>query len=186
MAAVGICAGALASAGSAPPLEFVGYHTTEKSAWVILVHRETKEVSSWVELGHEWKGIRVARLDEPREMLVLTKEAMSWDVPLKQGRARSAAPTPSRGPEGFKLLRGDVTWTDATWVYSEDAVVQFGQAVLSALTGVMVVEGGTIRGHLSLESIDGRSIEADEATARMIDGRSVLVVGKLGIMFSQK
>lgn len=170
----------------APAIEFAGYHAMEKSAWVILADREKTEVSSWMKVGQEWKGIRLTRIDEKGESVFLTKGTESWVVQVRKGRGEEEAMAATRCPSGFTLLRGDVTGTEDTWVYSADAVVQFGQAVLSALTGVMIVEGDTIRGHLPLGSVDGHSIEADEATVRVIDGQSVLVAGRLGIKFSKK
>jgi hypothetical protein len=175
-----------APVGRAPAVEFAAFHATEKSAWVILADRETKEVSSWMAVGQEWRGFRVTRIAEDGESVQVTKGAESWVVRLKQGRVTESKTAQPRGPSGFTLLRGEVRWEEGTWIYSEDAVVQFGEAVLSAITGAMEVEGDTIRGHLSLDAVDGRRIEADEATTRMIDGQSVLVAGRLGIKFSTR
>eukprot|EP01012_Entosiphon_sulcatum_P068440 TRINITY_DN98651_c0_g1_i1.p1 TRINITY_DN98651_c0_g1~~TRINITY_DN98651_c0_g1_i1.p1 ORF type:complete len:239 (-),score=20.30 TRINITY_DN98651_c0_g1_i1:130-846(-) len=169
-----------------PVVEFAGYTAVEKSAWVILTDRETKEVSSWMQVGQEWKGYRIAQIDGNGERIGLTKGTESWVIPLKKEKVTEETMGRNRGPNGFTLLRGDVNWTNGRWIYSADAVVQFGPAVLSAVTGVMTVEGDTIRGHLSLDSVDGRSIEAEEATAKLVDGHPMLVAGNLGVKISIK
>lgn len=162
--------------------ELAGFHTRGSAAWVVIADRTTKEVSPWLKVGQTWREFRVDRIGADGQEADLVRGTERRVVTLRRAQV-GAAP---RGPEGFNLLRGTVTKIEGTWVYSEDAVVQFGHAVLSALTGVMEVEGNTIRGHLSLEAVDGRSIEADEATARYVDGRPVLVVGKVGLLLSEK
>lgn len=168
------------------PIEYAGYHTQGKSVFVILANRETNEVSSWLRAGQEWKGIRVDSIDEKNETISVAKGTESFVIPLKKGRITDGKTAQLHSPVGFNFIRGDCQWIDGKRVCSSDAVVQFGSDVLSATTGVMVLEGDVIRGNLSVDSAEGKTIEADAATARLVNGQAVLIAGKMRIILPKK
>ncbi|MCX6953818.1 MAG: hypothetical protein NTV51_16845 [Verrucomicrobia bacterium] len=167
-------------------LEFAGFSSVGKSVSVVLSDGETREVSSWMKIGQEWKGFVVTHIDAQGRSIIVTKAGESLVVPLKSAHVKEGKMAPSQGLIGFNLLRGACTWVDGKWVYSPDAMVQFGGGILSATSGVMIAEGEAILGNLSLDYTDGRMMEAENGKAVLMEGTPVLLGGKMRITLPKR
>lgn len=167
-------------------LEFAGFFSTGSSRQIILFDTETKEVSSWLQVGQEWRGYRVRSFDDKAWTITVTKNDESFVVPLKTDRVVDGKSSPNRGLTWFNLIRGDCKRIDGKWVYSSDAILQFGNRILSATTGVMTSDENEIRGNLSVDSVDGKTTELDDATVKLVNGSPVVTAKKVRFRLPEK